>query len=115
MTDDPSLLDAVQQVYIAANNLAGDDIQDAWITRVGDEELSNGEKEVRTGSRSQPRKREVQSDEELKAELEKEFLNPSPRFSTPWLNKLQQYVPFPQDKCSNAKADEFNLGDGKFL
>ncbi|KKZ63816.1 hypothetical protein EMCG_01920 [[Emmonsia] crescens] len=97
MTDDPSLLDAIQQVYTAANNLACDDIQDAWITRVGNEDLSNGGKEAKIGSRSQPRKREVQSDEELKAELEKEFLNPSPRFNTPWLNKLQQRWEVPVD------------------
>lgn len=38
----------------------------------------------------QPRKREKQSADDLKRELESEFLTPSPRFSTRWLNRLQR-------------------------
>ena len=35
----------------------------------------------------------VRSDpEQIKAQLEKEYLNPSTTFSTEWLNKLQQQV-----------------------
>jgi antiviral helicase SKI2 len=37
-----------------------------------------------------PRKRAKQDPEELKRELEQKFLTPSTRFSTEWLNKLQQ-------------------------
>ncbi|EEQ92072.2 DEAD/DEAH box RNA helicase [Blastomyces dermatitidis ER-3] len=97
MAEDRGLLDAVQQVHTAANNLAGDDTLDVWITRAGNEELANGEREAGTRFQSRSRRCEVQSDEELKAELEREFLNPSPRFSTPWLNKLQQRWEVPVD------------------
>lgn len=43
------------------------------------------------------RKREVQSTEDLKRELEEEFLTPSPRFSTEWLNRLQRRWEVPVD------------------
>lgn len=36
------------------------------------------------------RKRARQSADDLKAELENEFLTPSPRFSPEWLNRLQK-------------------------
>jgi antiviral helicase SKI2 len=36
------------------------------------------------------RKRARQSADDLKAELESEFLTPSPRFSPEWLNRLQK-------------------------
>ena len=36
-----------------------------------------------------PRKRAKISDEDLKKQLEEEFLKPSYTFSTEWLNKLQ--------------------------
>ncbi|OJD17841.1 hypothetical protein AJ78_02082 [Emergomyces pasteurianus Ep9510] len=97
MAEYQDLLAAVQQVHTAANNLVIDDNQDAWITGVGNEELKNGQEDAGTRSRSQPRIRGIQSDEELKAELESEFLNPSPRFSTPWLNKLQHRWEVPVD------------------
>lgn len=97
MAEDRDLLDAVQRLYAAVDNLSNnDDTLDAWIAREENEDLADGEKEIEAGFRSQRRRREVQSDEELKAELERDFLNPSPRFSIPWLNKLQQYVPFSQ-------------------
>ncbi|OJD21397.1 hypothetical protein ACJ73_07261 [Blastomyces percursus] len=97
MAEARGLLDAVQQVHTAANNLAGDDTLDAWIARAENEGLANEEKEAGTSVRLQSRRCEVQSDEELKEELEREFLNPSPRFSTPWLNKLQQRWEVPVD------------------
>jgi len=36
-----------------------------------------------------PRKRAPQSDEELRKDVEREFLTPSNVFSTEWLNRLQ--------------------------
>ncbi|KAG5301793.1 translation repressor [Histoplasma ohiense] len=97
MAEDRDLLDAVQRLYAAADNLSNDDTLDAWIAREENEDLADGEKEIEAGFRSQRRRREVQSDEELKAELERDFLNPSPRFSIPWLNKLQQRWEVPLD------------------
>ena len=46
------------------------------------------------GNRSigKPRRREVQSADDLKNDLENQFLTPSPRFNTQWLNRLQKYV-----------------------
>ncbi len=47
--------------------------------------------------RQAPRKRRKQDSNELKAELEKKYLLPSTRFSTEWLNRLQQYAcPLPR-------------------
>jgi hypothetical protein len=40
----------------------------------------------------QPRKQAHQTSEELLAELENEFLTPSDKFNTKWLNSLQKYV-----------------------
>ncbi len=39
-----------------------------------------------------PRKRARKSENDLKKELEQEFLTPSTVFGSDWLNKLQQYV-----------------------
>jgi antiviral helicase SKI2 len=44
-----------------------------------------------------PRKRVKKSKDELKRELEKEFLTPSPTFNTQWLNRLQQRWETPTD------------------
>lgn len=52
------------------------------------------EEERGTQEKLRPRKRARQDVEELKAELEREFLTPSPRFSPEWLNRLQRLVPF---------------------
>lgn len=43
-------------------------------------------------NQARPRKRVKPTTDELKEQLEKEFLAPSPTFSTEWLNKLQQYA-----------------------
>ena len=37
-----------------------------------------------------PRKRRRQDPEELRADLEKQYLSPSTKFSAEWLNRLQQ-------------------------
>lgn len=39
-----------------------------------------------------PRKQTRKSPEDLLDELEKEFLTPSPRFNSKWLNQLQKYA-----------------------
>ncbi|KAK2853212.1 hypothetical protein FQN49_005295 [Arthroderma sp. PD_2] len=44
-----------------------------------------------------PRFRKVQLADELKAELERDFLIPSPRFNTHWLNRLQKRWEFSPD------------------
>ncbi|OJJ46626.1 hypothetical protein ASPZODRAFT_152081 [Penicilliopsis zonata CBS 506.65] len=44
-----------------------------------------------------PRKRVRQDAEALKAELERDFLTPSPRFSPEWLNRLQRRWDVPTD------------------
>ena len=44
-----------------------------------------------------PRKRAKQDPEQLKAELEQKFLTPSQKFSTEWLNRLQQRWDCPAD------------------
>ncbi|GAQ06728.1 putative ATP-dependent RNA helicase C550.03c [Aspergillus lentulus] len=44
-----------------------------------------------------PRQRPRQSASDLKAELEREFLTPSPRFSSEWLNRLQKRWDVPVD------------------
>lgn len=48
------------------------------------------EEENGTCDNVRPRKKSHQDTQELLAELENEFLTPSPRFSTKWLNQLQK-------------------------
>ncbi|KAL1955256.1 hypothetical protein VTO42DRAFT_8854 [Malbranchea cinnamomea] len=52
---------------------------------------------IGNGVNRKPRKREPQSADELKQKLEREFLTPSPRFSTRWLNRLQKRWEVPVD------------------
>ncbi|KAK2738364.1 hypothetical protein FQN55_000572 [Onygenales sp. PD_40] len=96
MAEDPGLADAVQQVHAAASKLDSDGELDVWIDGAGGKD-GGGDAGVEPRPRSRPRTREVLSDEDLKAELEREFLNPSARFSTQWLNKLQQRWEVPVD------------------
>lgn len=57
-----------------------------------------------------PKRPQVQSQDQLKAHLEKKYLQPSRHFSEDWLNRLQQYVrcpaypatPRPRGACSVA-------------
>jgi len=63
-----SLADAMRQVSLVST--------DNWIDPILDEQ--------------RPRKRTRKTKEELKKDLELEFLTPSPRFDTHWLNQLQQ-------------------------
>jgi hypothetical protein len=48
----------------------------------------------------------LKSPEELKAELEREFLTPPTRFSAEWLNRLQQWVCISRPQ-ENVLADSF--------
>ena len=80
---DKNVSAAIQQVQRTAEAIDDSTTNlDAWIASDGPAD-----------SKPQPRKREKQSADELKQELEREFLTPSTRFSTQWLNRLQRYVP----------------------
>ena len=71
MANSEALQRAIQQVSSL-------DIEsDGWIDSILDER--------------RPRKRVEPTDDELRAQLEEEFLAPSHTFSTEWLNKLQRY------------------------
>ncbi|EEH44136.1 SKI complex RNA helicase subunit SKI2 [Paracoccidioides brasiliensis Pb18] len=97
MSEDPDLLDAVQRVHGATNKLDDGDGLGSWITGADSGRLPDGANQFGKGPRSQRRNCEMQSDEKLKAELEREFLHPSPRFSSLWLSKLQQRWEVPVD------------------
>lgn len=74
-----------------AGTLAALDLNDQSLTGPAfDAQLA--EEESGTHRNRGPRQRPVQSATHLKAELEDDFLTPSPRFSPEWLNRLQRYV-----------------------
>lgn len=52
------------------------------------------EEENRTYRNHAPCERARPSVEDLKTELERDFLTPSPKFSPEWLNRLQRFVLF---------------------
>jgi antiviral helicase SKI2 len=56
-----------------------DEKPDEWIDNILDEQ--------------RPVKRVKQDPAELRRELESKYLTPPTKFSTAWLNRLQQYVP----------------------
>lgn len=70
------LVGALEKLHISTNSAPDD--EDDWIDQILDSQ--------------RPRKRAKQDPETLKRELERKYLTPSPSFSTPWLNKLQQSV-----------------------
>lgn len=55
------------------------------------------------------------NEEDLKKELEDEFLTPSPRFSPDWLNRLQKYVFFSSTPGNTYMKLIIRLGDGTCL
>ncbi|KAF2500286.1 antiviral helicase [Lophium mytilinum] len=65
---------AMSKLQLAAQSL--DTKDSAWIDTILDEQ--------------RPRKRSRKTKEEVKQNLEKDFLSPSTSFNTPWLNDLQQ-------------------------
>lgn len=76
-----SLTKTLAQLSLNAQNLNGP----AFDARLADEETGSYENH-------RPRKRPRQSPDDLKSDLEHEFLTPSPRFSPEWLNRLQRFV-----------------------
>ena len=74
------LTNAIKSVQIAAENSEGKD-----------ESIELKSQEQR------PRKRVKKTNEDIKQDLELEFLAPSLRFDTKWLNKLQRRFEFPHD------------------
>ncbi|OJK03667.1 hypothetical protein ASPACDRAFT_111566 [Aspergillus aculeatus ATCC 16872] len=74
-----SLSDALAQLSLSSKELSGS----AFDARVADEE--NG-----IYREAKPRQRNHQNAADLKEELEQEFLNPSARFGSEWLNHLQK-------------------------
>ncbi|KAI0008213.1 DSHCT-domain-containing protein [Xylariaceae sp. FL0662B] len=73
----PDLLEAIQKLHINTNQAD---------TNIDDILFQQG-----------PRKRIKQDPEALKADLEKKYLSPSNKFSTEWLNRLQQRWDCPTD------------------
>ncbi|RAH67494.1 SKI complex RNA helicase subunit SKI2 [Aspergillus aculeatinus CBS 121060] len=74
-----SLSDALAQLSLSSKELSGS----AFDARVADEE--NG-----IYREAKPRQRNHQNAVDLKEELEQQFLNPSARFGSEWLNRLQR-------------------------
>ena len=77
-----SLESSLQQLRLTVEDLETPSID----ARVAEEEEFGSSDDIRS------QKRNPQSTEELKTELENEFLTPSPRFSPDWLNRLQRLV-----------------------
>lgn len=77
MTD--SLTPAMDRLSLNANSLEPSALE----TRLSEE--ANG-----TCNNVKPPRQAHQSGKEILTELENEFLTPSPRFSTKWLNRLQK-------------------------
>lgn len=77
--NDNNIASAMRQAQHNADAVDSTTDLDAWIGNEG---------------MGKPRRREMQSADDLKKDLENEFLTPSPRFSTQWLNRLQKYVFF---------------------
>jgi hypothetical protein len=61
-----------------------------------------------------PRKRAKPTEDELRKQLEEDFLTPSHAFSTEWLNKLQQYI-IVSHVLGGFHWLISNLGDGRNL
>jgi antiviral helicase SKI2 len=68
------LIKALERVHLESQSTTG--TADDWIDHILDAQ--------------RPRKRIKQSEGDLKKELERKYLTPSAKFSTEWLNKLQQ-------------------------
>lgn len=77
------LCDALNRVRLSAEGVGSEDL-DAWIE---DEMSAEGLEPSKNNFQARR-----QTPEELKKELEKEFLTPSTKFDTQWLNRLQRYV-----------------------
>ncbi|KAH8589712.1 NUC185 domain-containing protein [Bisporella sp. PMI_857] len=76
-----SLVSALERVHLDSG--AADGTTDDWIDHVLEQQL--------------PRKRVKLDPEDIKKELEQKYLTPSTKFSTEWLNRLQQRWEAPTD------------------
>ncbi|KAG9242809.1 NUC185 domain-containing protein [Calycina marina] len=76
-----SLIGALERIRLDSST--SDGTADHWIDHIIDEQ--------------RPRKRAKQNLDDLKKELEKKYLTPSAKFSTEWLNRLQQRWETPVD------------------
>ncbi|KAI2632903.1 DSHCT domain-containing protein [Xylaria nigripes] len=77
-SNDPGLVEAMRKVQLACQSSDDFNIDDILFQQ-------------------RPRKRVKPDPAELRAELERKYLTPSPRFSTEWLNRLQQRWDCPAD------------------
>jgi antiviral helicase SKI2 len=80
------LASAMEQLRLTAQDMNPDLIQSRLETPLAEEDKN-------TQASTRPRKQAAKSGSELLAELEAEFLTPSPKFSSNWLNQLQKYRP----------------------
>lgn len=78
-----SLAATLSQLRLDVQHLSGP----AFDARIAEEEND-------TFENHRPRKRSRHDKEDLKADLEREFLTPSPTFSPDWLNRLQRSARF---------------------
>jgi antiviral helicase SKI2 len=81
-----SLASAMEQLRLTAKDVNPELIQSRLETP-----LTDDNKNTQASTRS--RKQAAKSGSELLAELEAEFLTPSSKFSSNWLNQLQKYRP----------------------
>ncbi|KAI1434154.1 DSHCT domain-containing protein [Xylaria sp. CBS 124048] len=77
-TDDPGLVEAMQKLHLACDAANDFNIDEILFQQ-------------------RPRKRMKQDPAQLKADLEAKYLTPSNKFSTEWLNRLQQRWDCPAD------------------
>jgi antiviral helicase SKI2 len=80
-----SLTSAMEQLRLTAHDVNPELIQSRLETLIAEEDKA-------TQASTRPRKRAAKSGSELLAELEAEFLTPSSKFSSNWLNQLQKYA-----------------------
>ncbi|CEJ59269.1 Putative DEAD/DEAH box RNA helicase [Penicillium brasilianum] len=85
-----SLTSAMEQLRLTAQDVNSDLFQSRL-------EAPLAEADNDTQAQTRPRKQATKSGEELLAELEAEFLTPSPKFSSNWLNQLQKRWVVPTD------------------
>lgn len=78
-----SLASAMEQLRLTAQDVNPDLIQSRLETPLAEDK--------NTQASTRPRKQAAKSGSELLAELEAEFLTPSSKFSSNWLNQLQKY------------------------
>lgn len=81
-----SLASAMEQLRLTAKDVNPELIQSRLEAPLAEEDRT-------TQANTRPRKQAAKSGSELLSELEAEFLTPSAKFSSNWLNQLQKYRP----------------------